>query len=189
MDELKDKRSIEDAGEVEAITGKRVRVDRSGGDTLLPASVVGGFIGMLVGTLPVVIWFMVFRFTFSPMYVFLPLFVYLGLKLFGGFRGRMGLITLCGFTVLGFFFTLLSVEAAVDILRYGMTIFNVPLVAVTLIGQQDVLAGPLFSSAYVFPLIFSLLGVFISEELLMRKRRPSPAPEPNTADHTGRNAE
>ena len=178
MEENRDKSSAVKPLEYTHNTGAHIRVYRKN-DALLPATVVGGLVGTLVGTLPVTVWYLIFRFSFAPMYVFLPLSIYLGLKLFRGFRGKRGLIALCVFTVIGFYLTLLSVEAAAYALRLHMLVFNVPLVTVTLIGQHGVLTGPVFSSAYIFPFVFSLLGVFLSEEFLMRKTAHVPAPEPS----------
>jgi hypothetical protein len=146
-------------------------------DALFLPTFAGGLVGMLAGTLPAAIWFLVFRTSFAPMYIFLPLLIYLGFRIFRGYNGRRGLLMLCIFTMVGFYLTLLSVSAAAYVTYYHMSSLSFPLVTVTLLGQRGVLTGSFFSSAYIFPLVFMLLGVFLAEELLMRKAAPAQAPE------------
>lgn len=153
-------------------------------DALLPVSVVGGLVGMLVGTLPATICSLIFGRAFSPLYVFLPLFIYLGIKIFKGYSDRRGVIMVAIFSALGFYLTLLSCQAAAYVLRYQMFILNIPLVTISLIGQANVLRGPAFSSAYILPLVFALLGIFLSEELMMRKKEPVSVPEPEDISET-----
>jgi hypothetical protein len=152
-------------------------------DVLFPATLVGGLLGMLDGTLPASLWYLIFRASFTPLYVLLPLCIYLGIKLFRGFTGRRGMIALCVFSVIGFYLTLLSIQAAAYIMKFQMLFLNLPLVTVTLIGQRGVLTGPVFSSEYAFPFVFSLLGVFLAKELLMHHIAPPHTLEPSSEEH------
>lgn len=147
-------------------------------DTQLPTSIVGGLIGMLAGTLPAAIWVLIFRVPFSPLYVFLPLLVYGGIRVFRGYREKRGFIVTCIFSVLGFYLTLLSCQAALDVLKYKMLFINLPLVTITRIGKSGALSGPVFSSAYVFPALFAILGGALAYLLLMKKSTPASVPEP-----------
>lgn len=142
-------------------------------DALLPISVVGGFIGMLAGTLPAAFWALIFGVSFTPLYVFLPLLVYLGIKIFKGYSGKRGFIMTCIFSVIGIYLTFLSCEAAAFIIKYKMLFLNLPLVTATLVGKSEGLPGPLFSSAYIFPLLFTSLGVLLTYQLMMRKNEPA----------------
>ncbi|SHH64997.1 hypothetical protein SAMN02745823_00621 [Sporobacter termitidis DSM 10068] len=147
-------------------------------DALLPVSIVGGLVGMLVGTLPATICAAIFGRAFSPLYAFLPLFIYLGIKLFKGYDGKRGIITVAVFSAIGFYLTLLSCQAVAYLILYKMLFLNLPLVTISLIGQSNVLRGPAISSAYVFPFVFTLFGVFLSEELMRQKKAPATVPEP-----------
>ncbi len=146
-------------------------------DAQLPISVVGGLIGMLIGTLPAAIWVLIFGVTFSPLYVFLPLLIYWGIKFFKGYRGKRGFIIICFYSVIGFYLTILSCQAAIDVIKYKMLFTSLPLVTITMIGKIESLSGLKFSSAYVFPTLFVLLGAMLTLELLMHKNETAAAPE------------
>jgi hypothetical protein len=151
-------------------------------DGLLPLSVIGALVGMLVGTLPATACALIFGVAFSPLYAFMPLIVYLGIRLFGGLDGRRGLITLCVFSAVGFYLTLVSCQAANYVIEYHVLFLSIPLVTMSLLGQPSVLPAHIFSSFYIFPFVFTLLGVFLSEELLMRQKEPPSDTKPATED-------
>jgi hypothetical protein len=154
-------------------------------DALLPVTVVGGLLGMLAGTLPATVWYLIFGRSFSFMYLFLPLLVYLGIRLLRGYGGRRGIVAASIFTAFGFYLTLLSCRAAAFVLYWkGMSFVNVPFVTITMIGQRGVLQGSAVSTAYILPFVFTLIGMFLAGELLLAKRAPSPAPEPAPEDET-----
>lgn len=135
-------------------------------DALLPISVFGGLVGMLAGTLPAAVWVLIFGVSFSPLYVFLPIFIYWGIKAFKGCRDRRGFAVCCILSVIGFYLTFLSCAAALDVLKFGMSFLNLPLVTITLIGRTTTLSAPFFSSVYIFPLLFTILGILIVYELM-----------------------
>jgi hypothetical protein len=141
-------------------------------EALLPVSVVGGIVGMLIGTLPASVWVLLFGTSFSPMYVFLPLFIYLGIRVFRGCRDRRGFAVACILSVIGFFLTVLSCQAALDVLKFKMLFLNLPLVTVTMIGGGGSLSEPVFSSTYLFPVLFTALGVMLVYELMLRPQEP-----------------
>lgn len=159
--------------------GAPVRLRLSGKqDALLPISVVGGLIGMLAGTLPAAFWVLIFGTSFSPMYALLPLFIYWGIKLFKGSLDKRGFAVICILSVIGFYLTVLSCYAAQDVLRYKMLFTSLPMVTASLIGGSEAFAGPVVSSAYVFPILFTLLGISLTYELTRRKRPPVAGPDP-----------
>ena len=136
-----------------------------------PISVVGAFIGMLAGTLPASIWALVFSGVFTPLYVFVPLFIYYGIRIFRGYDGRRGFVLTLIFSLLGLYLTALSVLATVDVLRFKMFILNLPLVTIGMIGKSGIPSSPFLSSANVFPVVFTAIGVALAYELLMKRRR------------------
>lgn len=150
-------------------------------DALLPISVVGGLIGMLVGILPATIWVLIFGVSFSPLYIFLPLIIYLSIKIFKGYHGKRGVITTFIFTIIGTYLTLLSCQAALEVAKYykyNMSFLSVPLVTITMIGKDNALPGPLLSASYILPVVFVILGALLAYELLMQAKVPAAIPEP-----------
>ncbi|NLT13181.1 MAG: hypothetical protein GXY05_02455 [Clostridiales bacterium] len=158
----------------EADAGMRLRVSR---DALLPVSVVGGLLGMLAGTLPAAVWVLIFGKSFAPAYVFLPLLIFLGIRIFKGCRDRRGFFLACILSVIGFYLTLLSCRAALDIIKYKMLFTSLPLVTAKLIGSSDAFAEPVFSPVYIFPALFTALGILLVYELMRHK--PAPVTEAN----------
>ena len=138
-------------------------------DALLPISIVGGLLGMLAGTLPAAVWVLIFGRSFAPMYTFLPLLIFLGIWVFKGCRDKRGFILACFLSAIGFYLTVLSCQAALDVIKYKMLFTNLPLVTATLIGSGEAFAGPTFSSAYLFPTLFTILGVLLVYELMKHK--------------------
>lgn len=147
-------------------------------DALLPISIVGGLCGMLVGTLPAAIWVLIFGKSFSPMFMFLPLTIFWGITAFKGCTQKRGFIVTCVFSVVGFYLTVLSCQASLYVLKYKVLYLNLPFVTATLIGRSDALPGPILSSAYIFPFVFTLLGVFLVYELASREEMPSEPLQP-----------
>jgi hypothetical protein len=115
----------------------------------------------------------------------LPLFIYLGIRVFKGCLDRRGFAICCVMSVFGFYLTVLSCQAAVDVLKYNMLFLNLPLVTVTMIGGGGALSEPFFSSAYIFPVLFTLLGVALDYELLLRRQEPAGVPAPDTGTKPG----
>jgi hypothetical protein len=172
-----DKQDIVSRNDAKNTTGIRLKIIGKH-DVLLPISIVGGLVGMLAGTLPAAIWALLFGFSFSPMYIFIPLIIYRVIKIFKGYTGKRGFAAICIFSVFGFYLTILSCQASADVLKYGMSFLNLPLVTATLIGKSEAFSGSAFSSAYIFPFLFSLLGVMLTRELLMHKNEPTAVPAP-----------
>jgi hypothetical protein len=170
-----DTESATETAELDADAGDdapvAVKLDNT--DAHWPASIVGAFVGMLVGTLPESIWTLVFREPFSPLYLFVPLCVFCGIKILRGYMGRRGFILTVIFSLLGLYLTALSVQAVGDMLKLTMSVFYLPLVTIAMIGEKGVLPSPAFSSANVFPVVFTAIGAALAHELLMRNRQPA----------------
>jgi hypothetical protein len=140
-------------------------------DAVIPVSVIGGLIGMLAGTLPAAVWVLLFGASFPPLYALMPLLIWLAIKVFKGLTGRGGVITTAVFSLFGLYLTLLSCQAADHILRFRMSVFDLPLVTAAMIGRRGMLPGPVLSSAIVYPVIFTALGLFLAYELFMHSAR------------------
>jgi hypothetical protein len=90
--------------------------------------------------------------------------------------GRRGFILTVLFTLLGLYLTALSCQAVGDVLKFGMSVINLPLVTIGMIGKKGVLPSPAFSAANVFPVVFTAIGAALAYELLRRKK-PASTPE------------
>ncbi len=157
------------SGRAGADAGLKLRISH---DALLPVSVVGGLLGMLAGTLPAAVWVLIFGKSFAPTYAFLPLLIFLGIRILKGCRDRRGFILACILSVIGFYLTLLSCRAALDVIKFKMLFTGLPLVTAKLIGSSDAFAGPTFSPVYLFPALFTALGVLLVYELMRHKSAP-----------------
>ncbi len=144
-------------------------------DAVIPVSVIGGLIGMLAGTLPAAVWVLLFGSSFPPLYALMPLLIWLAIKAFKGLTGRGGVITTAVFSLFGLYLTLLSCQAADHILRFRMSVFDLPLVTAAMIGRRGMLPGPVLSSAIVYPVIFTALGLFLAYELFMHGAHSAPS--------------
>ena len=161
--------------EAQADTDNGAAMKTLGGnaDAHWPTSIIGAFVGMLIGTLPASIWALIFGFSFSPLYLLVPLCVYYGIRILNGHEGTRGFILTVIFSLLGLYLTVLSCLATVDVLKFKMFVFNLPLITIAMIGKSDVLTSPAFSSANVFPVVFTVIGAALAYELLMRRAVPS----------------
>ncbi len=145
----------------------------AGSDAHWPISIIGAFVGMLIGTLPASIWALIFGFSFTPLYLLVPLCIYFGIRLFRGVDGKRGLILIIIFSLIGLYLTALSCQATVDVVRFKMSILNLPLVTIAMIGKSGVLPSPAFSSANVFPVVFTAIGVMLTYEPLRKLKGSS----------------
>lgn len=153
-------------------------------DVRLPMSIVGCVAGMLIGTLPAALWTLIFGVTFPLLYAFMPLLIYLGIKVFKGYAGKRGIIMTVGFSLVGFYLTLLSCSAADWLLQFKMPFTYLPFVTVKLIGRGDALPAEIFSSAYIYPALFTILGVLLAYMLLYRPQPPNiPEKIPSVSDN------
>lgn len=156
-------------------TGEEAAVHLSGKrDALLPISVVGGLLGMLAGTLPAALWVVLFKVTFPPLFLFLPLFIYGGICVFKGCIHRRGFAVTCILSVIGFYLAVLSCQAALEVTKYKMLVFNLPLVTISLIGRSTAFQSPFLSASYIYPILFTLLGIALIYELSRRGRSVEP---------------
>lgn len=137
-------------------------------DALVPVTVIGALLGMLAGTLPPAVWVLVFGVSFPPLYLLPPLAIWLGIRVFKGHAGLHGAVVNTVFSIAGLYLTLLSCQAADHILRFKMSVFSLPLVTAAMIGRSDALPGPVFTAAYVFPAVFTVIGLVLARELHMR---------------------
>ena len=151
-------------------------------DAHWPVSIVGAFIGMLVGTLPASIWTLIFGASFSPLYLLMPLCVFYGIKILRGYMGRRGFILTVLFSLLGLYLTALSCQAVGDVMKFKMSVFQLPLVTIAMIGEKGALPSPAFSSANVFPFVFTAIGAALAHELLMRNERAAVSPADEAAE-------
>jgi hypothetical protein len=148
-----------------------------GQDGLLPISLVGGLLGMLVSILPATIWMILFKSLFYPLYLLIPVFIYGGITLFRGCRDIRAVVLTGFFSLAGAYLTSVSCQAAAYVADYKMSPVNIPLVVADLIGKKEALVDPFFSSANILPLTFTIIG-FLVAMLFFRYNAADFADEP-----------
>jgi len=141
---------------------------RRKGDGLMPTSIIGAFLGMLVSTIPAVIGVLLFKTNVHILFAAIPFCIFGGIIIFKGFRDKRALILTIIFTLIGAYLTLASCIAAEYVMSYKMNIFNIPLVTLTKLISPEILKS--VTSDIVFPIIFMILGIAVSWEFLRAKK-------------------
>ena len=131
----------------------------------VPASVLGGFVGMLIALILSTLIYGVFgAFPYILFFIF-PLCVCFMSLVFNGSLNVGGLVCEIIFTVIGiflhpaFFISLHYVKAN------GSSFLSVPLVALTQIGSSNFFTDISFSTATVFPVIIAIIGIAVSWQI------------------------
>ena len=140
----------------------------SGGSPIV--SVLAGLVGCAVGT---ILCAAGGGMTSTPgMFLFLliPLAIGLANLLFRGSRGAAGLAVTAVFTALGVWFVPALTAAAAAVRKQGLTVFSVPLVALSRAGTANYFTDFAFDTPHVFPVLFAVSGVLTAWELYRRKK-------------------
>ncbi|UOO38423.1 hypothetical protein IZU99_03990 [Oscillospiraceae bacterium CM] len=149
---------------------------------LLPMSIVGGFCGVILAVLPTTVLTYITGTVFWPLFVLPPIFVYAGIRLFKGFDDRRAVVLTGFYTVLGVYLTALSCQAALDVIRFQMSFLSIPLILLMSIGRHAAADVSLFSTAVIYPMIFTMLGFIIILEINAHHRRMAQPPDNGTAN-------
>jgi len=146
---------------------------------LLPVSILAALIGALLGLIPAAVFAYLSGIVFYPLFVAAPLLAFLFNKLLKGGCDIRALIVIIIFSLASAYITALSCQAALYTSAHNMPIYQIPLLVTLALGEQGVL--PASASAYIYPLVFTALGIFLTWELLYseHKRR---AAEPGDFD-------
>jgi len=130
---------------------------------LLPASLLAALIGLLLGPIPAVAGVLVANRIFYPLFAAAPLFMYLFNSLLRGGRDSRTLIVTIVFSILSAYLGAVMCQVAFFVAGDGVSIFRIPAITAMVFGVSGIL--PESASAYVFPLVFTALGVAVAAEL------------------------
>jgi len=135
---------------------------------LLPVSLLAALIGLLLGPIPAVVGVLVAKIVFYPLFVVAPLLMYLFNKLLKGGRDIRALIVFAVFSLVSAYLAALTCQVTLFYLSdANITIFQIPIITTMVLGRLGAL--PASASAYVYPLLFTALGVAIAALLLRGK--------------------
>lgn len=135
---------------------------------LLPISIVGALLGMLVGIIPSIIGILLFKSTYAVLFLTIPLGICGGIIMLKGYRDKCALILMIIFSLLGVYLTIVIYESAIFAVLYNMSLFNIPLITILMFGSADIWSSFSLNSIYAF--IFVALGVWISWEILAKQK-------------------
>ena len=141
---------------------------------LLPVSLLAALIGMILGPIPSVICILIVGKTFYPLFIAAPLLIYVFSALLKGGRDIRAIVITAVFSLAGAYLTAVSCEATYIAIEQRAFVLQIPLLIAMNLGSVDIL--PAFASAYIYPLIFTALGVVVAAQLLKGRAKP-PEPE------------
>ena len=98
------------------------------------------------------------------LFLLIPLAIGAADLLFRGNRGVPGLVITAVFTALGVFLVPSLTAAAVTAGTQGLSVFSIPLIALSRIPTANYFTGFTFDTAHVFPVLFAVIGVLIAWE-------------------------
>ena len=98
------------------------------------------------------------------LFLLIPLAIGAADLLFRGNRGVPGLVITAVFTALGVFLVPSLTAAAVTAGTQGLSVFSIPLIALSRIPTANYFTGFAFDTAHVFPVLFAVIGVLIAWE-------------------------
>ena len=125
----------------------------------IPAAIVGGIIGVFVSLIVISICCGVTGGMRYFPYVLIPLCTCFGVVLLKGDKGICGFVITVLLTALGVFLAPSFGAAALYAIKHSISVLSVPLIAITMIGKSNFLTDISFSSAYVFPIVFAIIGL------------------------------
>ena len=134
---------------------------------LLPASLLAALIGLLLGPIPAIAGVLVAKTILYPLFAAAPLFMFLFNSLLKGERGVRMLIVTIIFSLASAYLGAVTCQVAFYVINDGISVFRIPAITAMVIGVSGIL--PASASAYVYPLVFTALGVAVAAELMRGK--------------------
>ena len=136
----------------------------------LPFTLIAALIGALVGLLPSILCAFWFTTLFYPFYIAVPLFIYVLNMLLKGCRDFRSLIVNAVFSFASTYTGILACRVALVLSYYnqtqdmGYSLARLPALTIAAFRVPEIL--PTTASSYVYPLLFTLLGIAVIEELI-----------------------
>ena len=140
----------------------------------MPFSVLAALLGAIFGLIPATLCAYFFETAFYPFFVAAPLLSYLLNKLFKGGRDIRTFFIIALLSFVSAYVTAQACQVARIVSFFSMSILRIPAFTIEAFVESVVLTDSF--SAYLYPLLFTVLGIAVTWEFL-RKPAQSPAIE------------
>jgi len=159
-------------GKVSSDVKQRFRFIDPAYNKRVPHSILAALIGAFLGLFPATICAYLIKTAFYPLFLAAPLLALVFNRLFKGCRDTRTLIITAVFSLLSAYVTALACQIAIIVSYLGVTILQIPTLVVEALANPNIL--PMSTSAYVYPLVFTALGVAVIWELLQVRQKEQP---------------
>ena len=146
----------------------------------LPLSLLAAVIGGLLGFIPAALCSYLFGTEFYPLFIATPLLIFLFNSLLKGGRDIRTLFIVAVFSLASAYVTAIACQAAIYVAAYRLSIIQILTLTYLAIGKSGII--PNTAASYVYPLIFTALGVVLTWELLLNAARRAAMGEPEDGD-------
>ena len=136
----------------------------------VPASILGGLVGMFIALILCTAAFVIFDTMPYLMFFLFPLCVCFMSLVFKGSLNIGGLVCEIIFTALGIFVLPAFFTACRFVKANGTSFFSVPLLALTEVGSSNFFTNFAFSTSTVFPILIAIIGIIISWQIFRLKK-------------------
>ena len=145
-------------------------------NTLLPVTLLAALIGLLLGPILAVACVYITGRMFYPLFIAAPLLIYLFNLLLRGERGIRAIVVTVLFSLASAYLAALSQTAALYAILRNLAVLEIPSIIVLIFGRSDAILTTdtllASASAYIYPLVFTALGVVIAAMLLKGRDEP-----------------
>ena len=128
----------------------------------MAATIAAAVAGVLVGEIPLTVWAYFTDYTGRVLYTVIPVVIGLFIVLMGGCRNKRGVIVTAVFGYIGALWGgVLSYTAGYAYASGYFPLLIYPM-SFGMVERSKVISGISFSSAYIYPVIFVFIGIFIA---------------------------
>ena len=146
----------------------------------LPFSLLAAFFGAFLGLFPATLLAIPFEMAFYPLFIAAPLLAFLLNKLFDGGRDIRTFSIIALFSLISAYMTALSCQVARIVSFFNVSILNIPAFTIEAFIEPGLL--PKSTSAYLYPFVFTALGLAITW-VLLHKAPKNPEGEESRGEH------
>ena len=145
----------------------RVTLTDSAYNKLLPFSLLAALIGVIIGPIPLLAGIFIGERVLLPLFIVTPLLTHLINKLLKGGRDIRALIVNAVFSLAGVYITALACQATFYLIMNELPLSQLPILIGLQFGSIESLPAV---STLIYPLIFTILGIAMSWELMRGSR-------------------
>ena len=136
----------------------------------VPASILGGLVGMLVALILCTAVFAIFGRMPYIFFLLLPLSICFFSLIFKGSLNIGGLVCEIIFTALGIFMLPAFFTASTLVKASGTSFLSVPLIALTEVGSINFFTNIAFATSTLFPILIAAIGITAVWQILRLKK-------------------